>query len=113
MYWPWQMVVGKAESEQGRPKEAQVAVHVSPSTLPYFHATPAAVKVAERVEVAEDVDVPEPVAEDVDDAEAVDDAAVRAGASKKTGVRSDRRHPSVTTTERAPVAEAVALVGAT
>ena len=107
MYWPWQMVVGKAESEQGRPKEAQVAVHDSPSTLPYFHATPAAVKVAERVEVAEDVDVPEPVAEDVDD------AAVRAGASKKTRVRSDRRHPSVTTTERAPVAEAIALVGAT
>ena len=97
MYWPWQMVVGKAESEQGRPKEAQVAVHDSPSTLPYFHATPAAVKVAERVEVAEDVDVPEPVAEDVDDAEAVavrvavDDAVMVAVAGEREGEKGRSR----------------------
>ena len=80
--------------EQGRPRDAQVDVHDSWKAVPIVHATPAAVKVAERVEVAEDVDVPEPVAEDVDDAEAVAvpvavDDAVMVAVTAKRGARAE------------------------
>ena len=56
--------------------------------------------------------VPEEVRVAVDDEEPVADAAGKARASKTTHFSSDRRHSRVTTKEPAPVAEAVAVVGA-